>query len=566
MVAGLLTFQAGSIPQACAAKTNKKMTAMEKLERDLKRGLEYKRMLVLEKLARIATQHARGLIIRTMLHDKSRPVRRAAQRLLAGVDDPRIGEVIIAGLTAEKRKVRLAAVDVAGLVREPIIANYLIASADTYVKDTELVLLIMESLREMVYRLEPLPGFEDKLHPFLLHRNRKVRETAVVILAILGRSASLPFLMEMWDKANRRLKIHLADAFANIGHVKPIELLLHGMEQRNTNLALHCMYAIAQIQSFSALPKIHTLLRRSKDPRIRMACLYAMVEIPDDSSIPVVLEIFNKDDPTTLHWATYTLSQLKATSAATQLMGKLDHPASLVRASAAIALGELKVKAAEPRLLEIITDGDETSEAQVAAARALISIGNTRGAEVLWQELQRTDLELLSRLTYALAVGAISDEKMQAEIALDLRSTKFTKSFTAALMLGVKGDPRARIPLVTALEHGYPHIRRYAILGLENIPDDTSYRILADTANDDPDPQVRILCAASLVRAGFRDFQVILWNSLETRKEDIRSEAIIALGSIADVQIIEQLKWYLRREPSIPVRQTIQRVLRENKL
>jgi HEAT repeat protein len=244
-------------------------------------------------------------------------------------------------------------------------------------------------------------------------------------------------------------------------------------------------------------------------------------------------------------------------------MDKLAHPASLVRASAAMALGDLKVKEAEPRLLEIITDADETSEAQVAAARALINIGNTRGAQVLWQELQRSDLDLNSRLTYALAVGAISDEKIQKEIAEDLRSTKFTKSFTAALMLGVKGDPRARTPLVTALEHGYPHIRRYAILGLENIPDDTSYRVLADTANDDLDAQVRILCAASLVRAGFDDFKVVLWNSLDTRKEDIRSEAIVALGSIADEQILQQLKWYLRREPSIPVRQTIQRVFRE---
>jgi hypothetical protein len=82
-------------------------------------------------------------------------------------------------------------------------------------------------------------------------------------------------------------------------------------------------------------------------------------------------------------------------------------------------------------------------------------------------------------------------------------------------------------------------------------------------ANDDPDTVVRILCSASLVRAGFPDFRVLLWNALETRQEDTRSEAIIALGACADAQTIRDLRWYLKREPSIPVRQTIQRVLRE---
>jgi len=550
-------------PVTTSAVSEKKRSSLEKLEKELKTGMEYKRILVLERLAHIATPDAYGLIIQTMLHDKSKPVRRAAQRMLEGVSDPRIAESIIAGLEDENRKVRIAAIDVAGLVREPEMACRLLQTAQAYPHDTELVRLVLEALREMVYRLEPPEKFEMMLHPFIKHRNKKVRQTAVIILAILGRPASLPYLLDLWEQSNTKMKIHLADAFANIGRIEPVELLQAALVQKNTTLILHSLYALAQIQSFSSLDQIYHLLRKSHDPRIRMACLYALIEIPDPDSIPVILEIFETQDPTTLHWAIYALSQLQAKSAAAQLINKLSHPASLVRASAAMALGELKIAEAEDALLQIIADENEETEVRVAAAKALIKIGNPQGAAVLWKELQRPNLNLEARLTYALALGTISDEKVRREAAQDLESPVFTKSFTAALMLGISGDNRGKALLVTALEHGYPLIRRYAILGLESIQDKESLRALADTANDDRDTVVRILCAASLVRAGFDEFRVILWNALDTRNEDIRSEAIIALGRSADAKTIRQLKWYLRREPSIPVRQTIQRVLRE---
>jgi len=77
---------------------------------------------------------------------------------------------------------------------------------------------------------------------------------------------------------------------------------------------------------------------------------------------------------------------------------------------------------------------------------------------------------------------------------------------------------------------------------------------LATTANSDYDSVVRILCAAHLVAAGYAEYRVLLWNALDNQSEDVRSEALIALGRSADAQVLKQLKWYLRREPSVPVR------------
>ncbi|MCD4812506.1 HEAT repeat domain-containing protein [bacterium] len=565
LVMTLFLLTGAGMPPGSAGALEKKMTAVEKLAKKMSKSVEYKRMLLLEKLSAMNTEESRGLIIQTMLEDRSKPVRRTAQRLLFGLDDPRIAGQIHAGLRAEKRKIRLAAVDVAGIVRDPEMANKLIAAAAAYPKDTELILLVMESLRELVYRMEPPKDFEVQVHPFLDHRHRKIRQTAVLVLSVMGRPASLQPLMAVWPKAGKKTKVHLIDAFSNMGRIAPVPLLLGVLQEKDKRLMMHALYALAQIQSFSTVPDIHRLLQTHQDPRVRMACLYALVEIPDPKSIPVILDVMESQDPTVLHWGTYALAQLGATSAGPKLLEKLDHPSNLVRATAVMALGELGVLQAKEPLRSLITNQDEASEVKVAAARALIKLGDSQGADVLWQELQSLEVPLDSRLAYAVAIGAIAKPEMKAAVFKDLTSSQFTRAFTAALILGVMGDPSGRVKLITALEHGYSDIRRFAIIGLEGILDDKSIRALADTANDDRDPLVRILCAAGLVKAGYKDFRQVLWHTLDTRDEDIRSEVIAGLGRSADDEILYQLKWYLKREPSIPVRQTIQRVIRENR-
>lgn len=549
-------------PASVSAEDMRTLT-LEQLRAELEHGQVYRRILALEALNLNGSPEAVGLVIDAMLHDRSQPVRRAAQRQLEGVTDPRIESAVTAALADRRREVRVAAIDVAGLVKDPAMAGHLLDAALASPKDTDLTLLALSALRELVYRLEPAPGFEARLFPLLRHKHRKVRYAAVIVLAILSRPASLPPLLALWDQAEPRLRLHLADAFANIGYVDPVPKLLAGLPRADRNLQLHLLYALAQIQSFTALPEIRRLLAGSRDPRTRMACLYALTEIPDPDNVPAILACLEDPDPTVLHWATYALSQLDAKLAGPAVLAKLDHPKPLVRASVATALGELAFAPAQERLAAIVTEAKEAQEVRIAAARALIQLGNPAGVPLILRALEDRNLDLSVRLTYAVALGALGDEKVREQLAPQVHSSIFSESLTAALALAVKGDDRGRTVLFQALEHGYPAIRRFAIMGLERVADNASLTALADVANDDPDAVVRILCSAALVRAGYADFRVLLWNALETRQEDTRSEAIIALGAGADPQTIRDLRWYLKREPSIPVRQTIQRVLRE---
>ena len=228
-------------------------------------------------------------------------------------------------------------------------------------------------------------------------------------------------------------------------------------------------------------------------------------------------------------------------------------------------MAELKANAAQPRLLQLLLDHKQANEVRLAAAKALMQMQNTSGADVYWQELRRPDLQLDMRLQYALALGNCRLETYRERLVEDLLQTSdFTKTLVAALALGVMRDAQALPVLLQTLDHGNAAIRRYAILGLDGFKQPEVLTALGTTANEDYDPVVRILCAARLAEAGYPEYRVLLWNALENKSEDIRAEALIALGRGADEQVLAQLKWYLRREPSVPVRATIWRILREH--
>jgi HEAT repeat protein len=233
-----------------------------------------------------------------------------------------------------------------------------------------------------------------------------------------------------------------------------------------------------------------------------------------------------------------------------------------VRATAIMALAELQAVVVEPKLLTLCADAAQPMEVRLAAVKALMRLGSRQGVELFWTLMNQPNLDLEPLLTFALALGATRDPRYREQLAERLEDADFGRAFSAALALA--GDPQAKTILLHALDHSSAGIRRYAILGLEPYRDREVLKALADTVNDDLDPMVRILCASELTAAGMPEFRVVLWNALDNRSEDLRSEALIALGRSADPEVLRQLKWYLRREPSVPVRQTIWRILREH--
>ncbi len=546
---------------------------LEKHKKNLVSGPEYRRIIAVQSLSRFSSPNIHALLTRAMLYDKAKPVRRAAQRALARVNDPQIVAGIVLALEDKQRYVRLAALEALGLVRSPAGADLILQSIQRNPRDLQMTLVGLEALRELVYRTEPAPGFEKKLVPYLhpqgswwwltRHDQSRIQKITLTIFGILARADSLPDLMPLWERANDNVKVLLADAFANIGWQPAVPLLMQGVQDRDTDVVIHSLYALGHIQAFSALGTIRTKLEQTKNSRIQMAGIQALIAIPEPENAQSMIRLLNSRDLSVRHWAAYGLGALGAKHTAPLLLKQLDDPSNLVRATAVMALSSLQYHEAEPKMLSLLSDGTQPTDVRVAVAKALMAMKNTSGAEIYWKELQRKDLEWDARLQYALALGSCHNETYRERLSQDLGSSHFSVSFSAAIALGIMGDAQSMPILIQALDHGSPLFRRYAILGLEAFKTQEVLSALASTANEDWDPVVRILCAARLAASGFPEYRVMLWNCLENASEDIRAEALIGLGRSADPLTLKQLKWYLRREPSIPVRETIWRILRE---
>lgn len=558
MLLGCLGFNSFAVSAKPAPQMN-----LQELAKELADGRSYKRIIVLQTMARKYPEKATEFIVEAMLHDTAKHVRRAAQRALIGNDDPMIMAALQQGIGHDKRTVRLAAVDALAAVKDAWAFNMLVAALKQNPQDDKLVLLALESMRTVAYHTEPDPGVEQQVMPWLNRGNKKIKITTIIVLSLLGRPAALPALIQQWPTSSTKVKIYLCDAFANIGYVDPLPLLTEALQDGNKLLVMHALYALAQIQSTQSLPAIYRLLEKSKAPRVVMASLYALTEIGDEASVPAIMAKMKSDDPTILHWAAYALGQLKAKTASHVLLDKLQHEHSLVRATAAMALGEIKAMAAESALLKILKTSQEAEEVKVAAAKALTALGSKKGRDYFWEALQNPRLDTSVHLTYAMALAQTGAGPYREKLISGLANDDFNNRFVYAVAAGSMGINQARPILVNALEHGYRLIRRYAVIGLESIADEEAVRALADTANDDQDEIVRILCAASLVGLGYPDYEIVLWNALDDKNEDVRSEALIALGTYLDNTMVEKLKWYLKREPAIPVRQTIHRLLRQ---
>lgn len=545
-----------------AEETQDRKYNLAPLVKDLHKAPEYRRIMAVQILGKIGTPEAVELLIPAMLGDRGRAVRKAAQRALAGKEDPRVYPAIREALADRRRWVRLAGLDALGLVRDPSAADLILETAARSPKDTELTLLALEALRTFVYHVEPAAGFEARLFPYCMHKDKHVRRTTAAVLGVLARPAALDPLMALWPKADKRLQVLLADAFANIGWAKPVPLLITALGSRDRNVVIHTLYALAQIQAFSALPEVRRLLETAKDPRVRVAALNALIEVPDPENVPAVLKQLDAPDATVRHWAAYALGELDARSALPSLRARLQDRDPLVRATAATALAGLKDSESEPALLAMLNDPADSAQARVAAARALMALNSRSGAETYFDQLKREDLDRETRLTYALALGATGEVRFAERLEPNLSAGDFGQAFTAALALAGLGKSSGRALLLQALDHGDPFLRRYAILGLERHADPEVTRALSETAGDDPDVLVRILCAASLVASGHPEYRVLLWNALDQKEADLRAEAVIGLGRSADAEVLKHLKWYLRREPAVPVRETILRILR----
>jgi HEAT repeat protein len=229
----------------------------------------------------------------------------------------------------------------------------------------------------------------------------------------------------------------------------------------------------------------------SDKPKVRLAAAQALGDAEPERRAEVVdalLGSLDDIDRDVRASSALALGDLGDHRAVEPLILRLDDGAPGVRQCAAVALGRLR--AGFDALCRALEDGPPDLRFQ--AATSLCEIDPARALRPLIAALEDSDGEVVGAA--ALALGSIGDPEAIEPLAARLRHPTARTRFDVAYALAGLGDARAATALATAA--GEPDLAWDAIEGLEAIGAGDRLAELIDKA---PDPEHQLRAAAALL-------------------------------------------------------------------
>lgn len=257
-------------------------------------------------------------------------------------------------------------------------------------------------------------------------------------------------------------------------------------------------------------------LRYKKDPDVGSAAAKALVRIGAPSVEPLIAVL--KGAPEDIREAAVKALVKIGTPAVAPLVAALHHASLDVRTAAAEALGEIRdLRAVEPLVAAI-----QDSGVRQVAIESLIKIGDVKA-------LVKAGAPSVDPLIAALEHGNPSLRRL------------------AANALGQIGDPRAVELLVAVLPDGDLHLRRLATTALGQIGDSRAVESLIAVLQDAP-VRIREAAAEALGQLGDPAAVEPLIVMLRHASLDMRKAAAQALRKIGDPRAIKPLEDYDKRQ------------------
>ncbi|MDG1480953.1 MAG: HEAT repeat domain-containing protein [Myxococcota bacterium] len=259
-----------------------------------------------------------------------------------------------------------------------------------------------------------VPGLTDALHSLASAPSRPTatRQVAVRALAATRRPDAGPLLIQLsasesldiareallalghvvGASARRRVREALADArlaawalasMAKAGDVAGFDAAAGLIRAREASLQRAAARYLDQLGGRRALPLVEALYQSSQDWEVKLEAAAALARLAPVEKLSAVL---NVQDPEVLTWGLWSLGRSGRADAADWIRSAASSPRAEIREAAVVALGEQRLPAETPILLECLSDADPGVAA--AAAEALGRCGDRRAVAVL-RELAR---------------------------------------------------------------------------------------------------------------------------------------------------------------------------------
>jgi len=425
--------------------------------------------------------------------------------------------------------------------------------------------------------------------------NPSVQHAAVVALGRNGRAEAIDELTKpkIFHSPFHQIRWAAVTAVGRLGDYRVIDILLKAAEDPEWIVRTE---AITELMG-----KVKDIIAR-KDVRLARVLVY-MFSLDNDEIVNLAMEGFQELGSPCLEWlhealrnpspnirsnSARTLGKMKAPGSTPYLIELLQDEEAAVRASASEALGLIGNKVSIEPLVMMVQDNVEKVQDQ--AVTALVGFGKTATVALL-NALTR-ERDKYAQRAFLKCLGRIGDPKSVSALISYLRSSYFIVRQAAVSALVRFGPIVTRHLLATlsfntsdidplkkdACDREHPELQLRAIKAIGGLEDHRAVALLKELVEEGlPDIQEaasqalsQIGCSAwgrccalkVLGEAGDKSIVPEILPSLRDDSDNVRFEAVRALGKLGGAAAVQHLVRMARKDPCDFIRREAVRLLR----
>lgn len=444
-------------------------------------------------------------------------------------------------------------------------------------------------------------GYEKRpeVYPLLVEKlddpNPSVQHAAVISLSRYGRAEAIEELIKpkIFRSPNTQVRWAAVTAVGRLGDYRVIDELLKAVEDPEWIVRTE---AVTEL-----MDKVKEIIAR-KDARLARILIH-MFSLENEEIINLAMEGFRDIGPESLHWlhdalqnpspniranAARTLGKMKSHGSTPYLLNLLGDEDGLVRAAACEGLGLIGDKISIEPLVLMIQDNVERVQDQ--AATAIVRFGKQATVPLL-NALSR-ERDKFAQRAFLKCLGRIGDPKSVPALISYLRSSYFLVRQAAVAALIQFGPMASRLLLPTlsfnasdieplkkdACDQEHPELQMRALKALGGLEDHRAVPVLKEVVETGlPDIQeaasqalFQIGCAAwgrccalkVIGEVADDSFVPEIAPSLRDDSDNVRFEAVRALGKIGGAEAVRHLVRIFRKDKADFVRREAIRLLR----
>ena len=323
-----------------------------------------------------------------------------------------------------------------------------------------------------------------------------VRAQALRGLAAAGGAQSTPILMQALQGADARFQ---AIAIRALAKSSPKQLLA-ALPQLSEGGQVRVLGTLAEKGDLSILPAFTTALKSSSQP-VRVAALEGIGRIGNAAVVPTLAQIAASDDEAERSAARNSLASMPSSNADRAVIDGVASADPKVKLELIRAAGERGITAATPALLKMAreSDADVRHESLKALGDTVSAVDVSELVALVVTPAQAGDRE---QAAGSLRVVLRRSDLSSSKGLISAYSSASDMGARAALVqvMGQTGNAEALPILEAALKDQNAELKRGAILGLTEWPNDTPISELLEAARTAASPSEQVLALRGVIR------------------------------------------------------------------